>query len=196
MGSLQAHEGVYTLPLLKHQICPLQALISPRTYSHAPASLHYFCSFILHCIPSTPIYNFYPIFLGSLSTAPLPFLPPLPSQNGHNGYYGLVSYWFARLCGTVNGNWQVVLAHLLLHSVLWARKKEMTSCLAFSYIIRHFGKPTALLAAILRGLFFALTDGDDTFLQKVVDFQQTILHYIPQLITLITTTISFAPTYI
>jgi hypothetical protein len=46
------------------------------------------------------------------------------------GLTGLVSCWFAWLYGRANGNWQVVLALLLVHSVLWVSQWELTYCLA------------------------------------------------------------------
>jgi hypothetical protein len=47
------------------------------------------------------------------------------------------------------GNWQIILALLLVHSVMWASQQELTVVSQFlpsPYINQNFGKPISLLA--------------------------------------------------
>jgi hypothetical protein len=67
LGSLWGHADPYTLLLSEHQLCPLQACISPNLYPPILASLHYFplsftaclgpCLRFLSHIPPFSAYN-------------------------------------------------------------------------------------------------------------------------------------------
>jgi hypothetical protein len=128
--------GVYTLFLSGHLLCPFWPIIShmpPPCWpgfppQHAQA-LH--TQFLSH----TPWFSAH----HTITTSPLLFPGPEHIQpfSSLTGYPGPISYWFAWLCGRPNRNWQVVLALLLVHSVLWAGQWKLTVVLQFplsSYI--------------------------------------------------------------
>jgi hypothetical protein len=94
---------------------------------------------------------------------------------GHPVYPGLVSYWFARLCGWVNGNWQVVLALLLVHWVLRASQRKLTvwfplsPCVLYNPKLRQaiFSAHSLLQAGSFFDIIFDLEDGVKFLLRNV-----------------------------
>jgi hypothetical protein len=127
MGSLQSHLG--TNSALSRHSSGLESTLIPQFPSTTFAllsSTKYLVPTVL-CPPHP--YHLSPIIPASA--------PPQSSSWPQWLTYSLVSYCFARLCGKVNGNWQVVLAHLLVRSVLWARQREMTCIFLYNSTFRQ-----------------------------------------------------------
>jgi hypothetical protein len=140
------------------------------------------------------MYMTYLLYSCYLPATPLLLLPffSRPAQiqpfQGRVGYPGLASCWFTRFCGRTNGNWQVVFAVVLVHSVYGQVSRNWLLVLHFpplSYIIQSFGKLIALLGTCFTSvscLAYSLNLKVEATCSSdmPVDFQQTTQCYVPE----------------